>query len=291
MLKKYFSENEFQYAISLLENNPYAAKERFEEYLSKYPTDYYARAYYVILLTRICLFKEAEKEYNNIIEQSHNDSFYAYGANRIKGFKHNMAIAKLKILGSQEKYQEILLLLQNNYELLNDTDRRYISYYCRSKLGMLNIENTPRYENAYRFNQSVDYNEDMFRLHIKKHEADYNIDVDEVNPAIFVPDFPLDNIIDEIKKYIPSDKGLFLGYFDDTYYFKYDNCGRINNKLVSYFKVVCFHNTVDFITMYPTNECEKLPVVDLNYLKEKDEKTKVKTLSQIDKFNKRFNRK
>ena len=291
MLNKYFSENEFQYAINLLESDPFKAKERFEEYLNKYPTDYYARAYYVILLTRICMFNKAEEEYNAIIREVNNDSFYAYGANRIKGFNYNMNIAKIKLLGAKENYHELLQLLQNNYQWFNERDRKYVSYYCRCKLGLLNNGNIACNSNAYRFNQTINYSEESFREHIKKHEADYNFDVENPNPAIFTPDFPMDNIIDEIKKYIPSNKRMFLGYFDDAYYFKYDNCGRVNNKLVNYIKVICFHNTVNFITMYPTSEGEKLPVIDLNYLKEKDDHIKVKTMSQIDKFNKRFNRK
>jgi len=291
MQNKYFNVAEFQYAIKLLEIDPYEAKERFENYLKKYPTDYYARAYYVILLTRICMFEEAEKEFDAIIKESHNDSFYAYNANRLRGFKYNLCIAKLKILGAKEKYDEIWQISQNHKDLFDETDYNYLSYYCRSKLGLIDKEDAKMNKDAYRFNQSVDYSEEAFRDHIKKHEADQNIDLDIPNETIFSPDFPIDKIINEIKKYIPSDKRLFPGFFDDIYHFKFDNCGRVNNHLTNYFTVVCFHNTTNFITMYPGADCQKLPYVDLNYLKENKDELKENRPSQIDKFNRRFNRK
>ena len=42
--------------------------------------------------------------------------------------------------------------------------------------------------------------------------------------------------------------------------------------------------------MYPSLNCENLPYIDLNYLKQNinEENTKVKKISQIDKFNQRY---
>ena len=60
-------------------------------------------------------------------------------------------------------------------------------------------------------------------------------------------------------------------------------------KITDYFKVICFHNTSNFITMLPVAEGEFLPHVDLNYmLSESNHKVKIK--SQIDKFNQRYKR-
>lgn len=294
MPNKYFHEQEFQYAIKLLEHDPYGAKERFETYLEKYPDDYYARAYYVILLMRICLFDDALSEYKTILRDTRNNNFYNCNSiKKLKGFKYNMLLCELKILGYKEEYQKILDLLYRykNDSVLEDIDYRFISYYCRSKLGLLPKKVAEQNADAYRFNQSVNYSEDSFRNHIKKHEADYNMDTETPNEAIFSPDFPTDKIIAEIKKYIPSDKKMFPGFFDDEYYFKFDNCGRFNNKLTNYFVVVCYHNTKEFITMCPTNEYYySIPVVDLNYLKENDNNKQDTRLSQIEKFNRRFNR-
>ncbi len=83
---------------------------------------------------------------------------------------------------------------------------------------------------------------------------------------------------------------MFPGYFDDVYYFKYDNCGRIKNHMTNYFTVVCYHNTTNFITMCPNVNCQKLPHVDLNYLKDNENEIKDTRPSKIDKFNRRFKR-
>ena len=106
---------------------------------------------------------------------------------------------------------------------------------------------------------------------------------------MFVSGFEIDRVLEEIKKYIPSDKRIYSGFYQDTYVFKYDFSGKDNNKATDYFKVICFHNTSDIITICPSLYCENLPYVDLNYMEK--EKPKQKTLSQIDKFNQRYRRK
>ena len=293
MQSKYFNEHEFQYAIKLLEHDPYGAKERFEAYLEKYPGDYYARAYYVMLLTRICLFDEAEIEFETLLNQARYNKFYdCNSTKKLGGFKYNILLCELKLLGAREEYQKILDLLRHNKGILNEKNYRFMDYYCRSKLGLISKKSAFQNADAYRFNQAVNYSEEVFRNHIKRHEADYNLEADSPNETVFSPDFPTEKVINEIKKYIPSDKKLFPGYFEDVYFFKFDNCGRINNKPTNYFSVVCYHNTTNFITMCPTNEYySSMPVVDLNYLKENEKDNKTTIPSQIEKFNRRFNRK
>ena len=106
---------------------------------------------------------------------------------------------------------------------------------------------------------------------------------------MFVSKFPINKVLEEIKKYIPSDKRIYNGFYQDTYIFKYDYCGKDDNKAADYFKVICFHNTSDFITMCPSTNCQYLPCIDLNYMAK--EKPKQKQLSQIEKFNKRYRNK
>lgn len=288
MQNKYFNENAFQYALDCVEKNPFEAKRRYDEYLEKYPNDYYARAYYILLLERICDFDLAQSEYDYIErETSYNTSFNQCGKNTI-GFKSVMALAKVRLLAHYEKYQELLDFYCNNPDLFDQRgDLSYLSYYCRFHLGKINGNACD--SSSYRYLQVVNYSEDRFLDHITKHQADYNINLENPNQSLFVPNFPIEKILEEIKKHIPSNNKLFPGLFDDTYYFKYDNCGRVNNKMTNYFVVVCFHNTCNFLTMCPANNCEHFPITDLNYLKEEDN-TKVKKLSQIEKFNKRFNR-
>ena len=79
---------------------------------------------------------------------------------------------------------------------------------------------------------------------------------------------------------------LYSGFFTSVYVFKYDNCGYDTEQAVNYFKVVCFNNSKNFITMCPSADCENLPYTDLNYLK--DKKINIKRLSQVDKFNQKY---
>ena len=289
MQNKYFNEKSFQYALDCVEKNPFEAKRRYEDYLDKYPKDYYARAYYIHLLERICLFELAKKEYNYVEKESSHDLSFNQSDKRAVGFKCIMALAKARLLAHDEKYQELLDFYHNNPDLFDQRgDVSYLSYYCRFHLGQINKDMYN--SSSYRYLQVVNYDENRFLDHIKKHQADYNTDLDEPNTSIFTPNFPIEDVVNEIKKYIPGNDKLFPALFDDTYYFKYDNCGRINNKMTNYFVVICFHNKCKFLTMCPANNCEHFPIIDLNYLKEKEDNVKVKRLSQIEKFNKRFNR-
>jgi hypothetical protein len=101
----------------------------------------------------------------------------------------------------------------------------------------------------------------------------------------FKNDFPLEDVIKIVKENLREENKLCYGYIADTYVFKYDCCGRVDEKLQDYFKVSCYHDTNDILLMYPANKCEKLPYIDINYIKEEP---KIKRLSQVEKFNRRY---
>ena len=114
-------------------------------------------------------------------------------------------------------------------------------------------------------------------------------DTREISTSIFYEDFPINEIITEIKKYIRNGiPKLCPHLYTNMYVFKFDNCGIDTGIPTDFFKVVCFHNTVEFITMCPSTGCEELPYIDLNYLARTKEGAKSRCLSQIDKFNRRY---
>ena len=290
MKNKYFNENGFQYAQNIIETNPMEAKIRFENYLSSYPDDYYARSYYVLLLIRIGKIKQAYSEYNYIEKRTNNNYNFAQSNKRMVGFNCIMALAKAKLLAYEEKYQELLDFYKNNPDLFEKRgDTALLSYFCRYKLGKI-TPNEIKNNSSYRFLQVVDYSEERFLEHIKKHQVENNLNTNEQNISQFNIDFPIQKVITEIKKIIPNDKLLYLGLFDTAYFFKYDNCGHVNSKSSNFFKLITFYGTQSFITMCPILEGNNLPYIDLNYMVLENNEKKVKTLSQIDKFNKRFNR-
>lgn len=287
MGNKYFNEWEFHQAFSFVNTNPLEAKIKYEEYLKKYPKDYSTYPYYASILITLGLFNEAEEVLKFVEITSSRDSSFSKNLTKLKFFKKNILYNRLRLLAYQDKFDELYQFSLDHLQEIKIMDANSVFFYCKKKIGKLDLNK--RDQNSYLFRQIVEYKESDFLEHIKKHMADYNKNINIPNNSIFGPDFPIHEIVEEIKKYIPSDNRLFTGYLGDLYVFKYNQCGRENNKLVDYFKVVCFHDTKDFITMCPSSDCQELPYIDLNYLIPENKNIKLKRLSQIDKFNKKYN--
>lgn len=287
MEKNYFNKWEFEQAYTYVDVNPHEAKLRYEQYLEKYPKDYAAYVYYASNLTTLGEFDEAEKVLNYVELIASKDGHFANEFSRVKRFETSILAKRLRLLSYQERYEEILQLYYNNFQDAKQLDLYSLVFYCKKKLGKLDLENEDIH--SYVFKQIADYQESEFLDHIQKHSANYTENTTEpLARGIFTTKFSVNEVVEEIKKYIPSDKKLCAGFFEDIYIFKYNECGRENNKLANYFKVVCFHNTKDFITMFPICEGKYLPYVDLNYLVHDEENIKVKRMSQVEKFNKRY---
>lgn len=288
MEHKYFNKWEFMQALNLIETNPLESRKLFEIYLKEYPEDYSAYTYYSSVLACLGELEEAEKIFN-YVEKIYVKYKYFRDAQKMKLFEQDIFYSKIKLLMYKKKYQEAYEFLCNCPKNLVTEEFAPTFFFCKKQLGLLDPNR--RRPNSYLFRQIVQYDETDFLDHIQKHLADYNILEDKRNASIFVPNFPINEVIEEIKKHIPSKNRLYAGFIDNVYYFKYDGCGRENNRLVDYFKVICFHDTQEFITMCPSSKCENMPYTDLNYMITNTENAKVKQLSQIEKFNKRFGRK
>jgi len=273
-------------ALEAYRIDPFECKHLYEEYLKKYPKDYLSYTYYAAVLIELGESSAAEKILNKI------SKIVSSGKNNCpetiqKQLEENLFYNHLRLLSFQEKYEELHQLCIDNFKLIREMDLNQIFFYAKKKIGLL--DPNLREKNSYIFRQIVEYHEDDFKNHIKKHLANEREEFD-ANVTAFNPDFPIEEVIEEVKKYIPSSKGLFVSLFDNTYTFKYDFCGKDDRCTVNFFKVVTFHNTNDIITMFPAQHCEYLPYVDLNYLIKTENNPKVKRLSQIEKFNKKFNK-
>lgn len=287
MKNKHFDKWEFDNAANIINSNPYEAKLRFENYISKYPNDCSAHIYYSFVLSKLGLFDETEHIINEamiLFEKNLN----SLNKQSIIEIKKNYINAMLSLLSYQGKYKELLEFYSKHISYTKEMDINRTIFYCKKKLGLLDLNR--RDKNSYIFRQTVEYKESDFLEHIKKHMEEHNINIPEPNDCVFYSDFPLKKVLEEIKKNIPSDKRIFPGNYDNLYVFKYNRCGKKKDKPVDFIKVVCFHDTKDIITMYPANDCENLPYTDLNYLNEEKPSPKAKRLSQIDKFNQRYKR-
>lgn len=286
MKAKYFNKWEFQQLLNLYETNPFEAKLKYEEYLDKYPKDYSAYSYYASLLIVLGEFDEAEKILDFVEFVSGRDSIFSKDPYKLMNFRRCVLSSRLRLLSYQEKYDELYNLCLHHFQDIKNMDMMYILFYCKKKLGLLDSYKRSNY--SYLFRQTVDYQESDFLYHIQKHLSDCNKYEDGDKKSVFVSNFPINKVIEEVKKTISSDKKLCYGTFQDIYIFRYNECGRDRNRLVDYFKVVCFHGTSDFITMCPSFDCQNFPYVDLNYLICDSKNAKVKRLSQIEKFNQKY---
>lgn len=287
MTDKYFNEWEFNQALDLVEIAPSLSKTMFEEYLNKYPKDYSAYLYYCSNLIILGQIEEAQKIFNYFEKIYNSDKkFQLQNKQKNEKIKETLLFTKVKLLSYQKKYEELYKLCKSNIKTIIDKEMNGVLFYAKKMTGRLNPDR--RDANSYSFSQIVRYEEKDFFDHIKKHLSEYNENTIEPNSSIFEQNFPIEKVVEEIKKYVPSEKKLLWGFFDDIYFFKYDGCGRVNNKIVDYIKVVCIHDTKEFITMCPVDGSKNLPYIDLNYLVNEQELKKVKKISQIDKFNRRF---
>ena len=287
MSDKYFNIHEFKRAIDLIDIDPFLSITLLERYLEKYPKDYSAYAYYCSNLIILGKIEEAEKIYN-YLEKIYKEDDVIKKYDRTRKIEENMIFSKIKLLSYQKKYEELYELCVKNANFIINSGMNGAFFYSKKKTGRLNLEN--REKNSYLFRQIIKYEESEFLEHIKKHLYFDDENDNDKSKAIFEPNFPIEKVIEEIKKYIPSNKKLLLGFYDNIYFFKYDNCGRADDRIVDYFRVVCIDGTSDIITMCPVVGSKNLPYVDLNYLV-KEEVPKIKRMSQIDKFNQRFNKK
>lgn len=286
MKLRFFDKWEFKDALDGVEYDPIGTKMRLENYLLNYPKDYSAYPYYASVLIALRELDKAEDVLKKLREMVSNDS--EYDNNRINCLEKNILYSQIKLMSYQGKYDELYQLLRKEYLRIKEMGLDSVIFYCRKKIG--DLIDGYREPNSYLYRQIVEYRESDFLNHIKKHLAEYNQCDEKLSEAIFAYDFPILEIVEEIKKYIPSDKRINGGFYDNVYIFKYDYCGKVEGKTANYFKVVCFDGTSDFITIYPCVEGKNLPYTDLNYLQyaNANSNNRGKVLSQIDKFNRRY---
>lgn len=286
MEAQYFNTYEISKAVDVQYSNPLEAKVMFENYFSKFPDDYASYPLYISHLISLGEIEKALKLFNYVERKVNTNSNYKFRGSKYHFYEYGMFNCKLKLLFQTEKYEELLYYCRNNMDKFSNIDLESICFYCMGKLRKL--DRSKRGESSYLHRQIIEYQECDFRYHIEKHILTPSLDNENSN--VFVEGFPIDTVINEIKKYIPSEKRILSGTIMDFYTFKYDNCGKDNYKNADYIKVVCFHNTGDIITMCPVANGENMPYIDLSYLRKEDE-PKVKVLSQIDKFKMRYNKK
>ena len=279
--------------MKLADMDPYYAIESIEKYIDMYPDDYNLQTTYVSLLITVGEFEKAEKNNKEVKKKILNNNSLSYVDNgkKIKRILSNITYNEFRIISNSGYYKEAYDFLLRNKETIENKEfkDKSINYSIMTYFQTRIFDGIKRddYQN-YVCKQMVEYSEEDFFEHIKRHIKGTTSDI--VSESLFFEEVDLRKVYHEIMKYIPSDKALYRGFVDKTYYFKYDSCGIVGSEIADYFKIITFGDDKGVITMCPVKNGEYLPHIDINYLKE-DENVKTKRLSQIEKFNKRYEKK
>lgn len=271
---KYYHVGDFRRILKLVSDNYFNnALVLFQEYFERYPNDYSAYVQYADLFIRMGNFNQAEQILNSIVINS-----------KLKPvFFESYTLIKEKLLVCQKKYNEAYKYFLENIDIfeMKEWGIDSFSLFIRKKLNLLT--NDDMNQKNYLFSQIVNYSDELCLEHLTKHQ--YNCEND--NQFQFVENFPLEQVYYQIKSMLPmnSDNCVYNSLIDSQYIFKYDNCGKINGKTVNYIEVITLHDTDNIITMYPYKNMERTSSIDLTPAMDT---SKVKKISQIDKFNQRY---
>lgn len=156
----------------------------------------------------------------------------------------------------------------------------YIETILKIKVGI--YDRNPLEEPPF-ITKLLYYDEDLSREHIREHLWEK----DKEKHTLF-NDIDIDTLFSNVKKVLPSSKKIQKFALNDIYLFSFSRVGGGNNNML---KVITTKGTNDIVSMYPTDEITKDYINDnlyLEYLEEKN--TKIKRLSQIEKFNKRYSK-
>jgi len=255
-----------------MHTDPYFAKEYAEDYMLRFPQDCYIKGIYIQILIILKQMDFAKEKLDELTFLLNNDPAYLKLEERADDIAHQYFFTKLKYLLYSHNYEEAYEYVLFNYDYYPDMGLDRILYYIKS---VLKIDGYDCYDgDLYSLHQISHYSEKEMLSHIKKHMSAGNHYKDIPNSNIFVTDFPIESVLDEIRQRFDPKYAVYNGLIEDVYFFKYDDCGKYENKYVDYIKVICYHNTFDIITMLPVKDYPKGFCIDLNYLKDCKKKIK-----------------
>jgi hypothetical protein len=286
-MNKFYDSWESERLIAMGDDYPYQALSLMEQYIERYPKDYYMRIKHISVLIDLGYFDKAQELIEDLEYRVNNDTDYLFleGFMKRKLFEWTFYLCKMRLAvfkdNDIEKAREIFNTKWKESQY-DDEQFKTFQLYCETHLD--HQKYPQEYFHGYLFNQVANYSDLDFRYHIEKHLSNY---LRTENTNVFAPDFPVDEVIEEIKKILPCDTRNYYGIIQNRYIFKYDGCGRDKEVVSDYFMVIAFHNTLEFITMFPFRNQQGYPAIDLNYLK-KEPVIETKPMSQIDKFNRRL---
>ena len=278
---KYYNYDKYNQILKLFdEQKMKMAIESLKDYLEVYPYDLRAVTLYASLLINNGEIEQAKELLDNAIITPKTR----------KTNKIDLIIIKLKLLCCDDKFQEAYdYLKENELLIMNNLDEYHtVLIFLKTKLGLpVEYDKNSHLPQQYTINQMVSYSEEEALEHIRKHIGDYA----SGEKSCFDSEFPLEEVFYKIREMIPINNysKLFSGIGKNLYIFKCEGNGRNCRKVADYIRIITIQGTNNIITMYPyDNKCD-LPTIPFELKEEIEEKqSKLKKLSQIEKFNLRY---
>lgn len=207
-----------------------------------------------------------------------------------KGINNHALTELYYIYYYRNMYKDAIELLPLMYKTkcINSYSISISEMVMKKQLGY-NINLKEGYKCDYIKSQIYEYNQDLALQHLSKH-----INPSDNEISIFNDNININVLFDAVRKNIKNSQKVNKEEILEVHYFAVPNVGTYNGINCNFIKVVVVPQTNNIITMYPveSTDVEYLTNLDCNYdmLFKKDNKSKVKSMSQIDKFNRRFNR-
>jgi len=262
-IKKIAEEHHFEKAIY-----------EYQNYLEKYPNDCCGYAYYADCLIRCGRLEEAEKVLDDVIIIPSTPL----------ASKQDLIMMRLKLLSATGRYQECYELFIENIDIFEDREIPHTEtlIFLKKKLNLLSDVDYSGYN--YKIDQITNYSEKRALDCIRNCRY---VPIQE-NSAVFNEDFLLEETYYKLRNMLPIEGRMFDNIIESSYIFRYENCGRVGSRRVDYLEVITLQNSNDIIMIYPYENKERISCEDLTPIKE--DVPKVKRLSQIEKFNQRYNK-
>lgn len=283
MEKKTYDEITFRKIKDLIGNGFYLkATAILQKYMQTYPSDQWARLELLRVLKYQNRLDEA-MEQALIIKKSSNFKDYI----RLEKYV-NLELWNLYIsLCQYEKAYKYLSFVSEYRKRLSaeEEEKLYLDeLYLKHRLGILS-EKDKEENNCYLALQIMDYNEKRALKHIKNHKYE---DLSHQEYDMFEEEIDVYDIYYKVRSVIADASPLEFQTIEYVYYFEYPEIKNISlkdNYPYKYLKVVALKDTKQIVTMHPVFAKERLSIV--NSLEKEKTKTK-KSMSQIEKFNKKY---
>jgi len=241
----------------------------------------------------------AEKLYNSIEDKE--NSIVLLGLARVHVSKGHLEKDKQLyecVINKNDKYYNdgLLNLMENElyqrnferaFELYNKIEVNSIVennklQYQKLKIVIEMIFNIPTvYEKSekYNYNQLIDYNLDRAVEHIEYGHKNKSYNTN------FYEEMDIKKLLIDIKSLLKKENIIeFLAA--TRYLIYYPNIGYAKDKKLDHLIVVTELHNDNIITMYP---CDQYGIEKIEHEEEKPKQKEIKRVSQIEKFNKRYN--